>query len=570
MIKLFSNILRRNLLIAHHYPYLDKYASVRTMSKIIECVPNFSEGRNKAVIEAIGKSIEATPGCTLLNVEPGASTNRTVYTFLGAPDSVVEGALAASRVARRDIDMREQSGEHPRIGALDVCPFIPVRNATFEDCISCSKIFGQRLSEELGVPVYLYELSQELAYRKKLEDIRKGEYEQLPSKLGKEKWKPDFGSVEFVPEWGATVAGARKFLIAYNVNLLGTKEQAHRIALNIRESGRGPGEEGLFKEVRAIGWKLEEADLAQVSVNLGDWQVTNLHTVFEECKRQAAAMKLSVAGSELIGLIPLSAVLNAADFYIQQDDLFILEEEHKVRLVVDRVGLHSISPFEPNKRILEYMLTHEPAPLLSMSLREFIQSVGARSPLPGGGCVAALVSSLGAALGSMYGLLSYGQRKYEQLDPLMRECIPVLRTAYEQLMALVQEDSDAFESILKASRMKKDTQEESAKRGEAMQVATKRAIDCPLQVMKVASRCWEPMLKIAAVGNAQALSDLQVGAKALEFGLWGASRNVEANLPALKDEQFSLEAKQLSARLSKEGQEYSERIIKIVADRLSK
>ena len=538
-------------------------------SKIIECVPNFSEGRDQAVIDSIAKSIQDIHGCTLLHVDPGADTNRTVFTFVGSPNSVVEAALAASKVARTKIDMRKHSGEHPRLGALDVCPFIPVKNVSMEDCVSCSEIFGLRLSQELGVPVYLYEHSQPLEHRKQLADIRRGEYEGLSSKLQQEKWEPDFGPAAFVPEWGATVCGARKYLIAYNVNLLGTKEQAHRIALNIREAGRGPGDKGLFQKVRAIGWWLEDRNIAQISVNLGDWEVTNFHTVFEECKKQAKSLKLSVVGSELIGLVPLSALLAAAEFYIQQDDLFIMDERQKVQLVADRVGLNSLSMFEPNKRVIEYMLPVPPAPLLSMSVEAFVESVGARSPVPGGGCVAALMSSLGAALGFMYCQLSYGQRKYSEIDPIMRASLPVLGAASRQLSRLVQEDCDAFESILTAGRMERGSAEAAALREEALQAATRRAIESPLQVIRIASGCWEAMVQVARVGNPNALSDLQVGARALESGVWGACRNVEANLPALKDKLVCAEALELSVRSYKEGQEACELIQEIIASRLA-
>ena len=537
-------------------------------SKVIECVPNFSEGRDHQVIEAITKSIQSIPGCTLLHVDPGVDTNRTVYTFVGSPTSVIEAALAASKVARANIDMRKQSGEHPRIGALDVCPFIPVKNVTMEECVKYSKEFGLRLSTELEVPVYLYEQSQQREYRRELADIRKGEYEGLADKLVKPGWKPDFGPVSFVPEWGATVCGARKYLIAYNVNLLATKEQAHRIALNIRESGRSPNERGLFDKVRAIGWWLEDKKLAQISINLGDWEVTNFHTVFEECKRQARALKLSVMGSELIGLVPLSALLEAAEFYIRQDDLFIMDEGQKVQLVVDRVGLNSLSMFEPSKRIIEYMLIQPPAPLLAMSVREFIDAVRDRTPLPGGGCVAALTSSLGAALGFMYCQLSYGQRKYSDIDPIMRASLPVLNTACQQLMLLVQEDNDAYESILEASRTKRGTAGEQQLRAEAMQVATRRAIESPLQVMKVGSSCLESLIQVAAVGNPNALSDLQVGAKSLEIGIWGACRNVETNLSMLEDKDMCREVEQLSARLYKEAQTDCEKIQQIIEGRL--
>jgi glutamate formiminotransferase/formiminotetrahydrofolate cyclodeaminase len=317
------------------------------MRKLVECVPNFSEGRNKEIIEAIADAIRKTPGCTLLDVDPGKSTNRTVYTFVGSPEAVVEGALNSAKVARKLIDMRTQHGEHPRMGAMDVCPFVPVANVTMAECVECAREFGRRAAEEIGIPLYLYEEASDRDYRKKLPQIREGEYEGLAEKIKKPEWKPDFGPAEFVPEWGATVTGARFFLIAYNVNILGTKEQAHRIALNIREQGRGPEEPGLFREVKAIGWFVDEYNMSQVSINLTNYKVTAPHEAFEECINQAKALNIAVAGSELVGLIPLEAMLMAADYYIKKENLFILDEQQKVRLVVERLGLNSVSMFDP-------------------------------------------------------------------------------------------------------------------------------------------------------------------------------------------------------------------------------
>jgi glutamate formiminotransferase/formiminotetrahydrofolate cyclodeaminase len=256
------------------------------MRRLVECVPNFSEGRDRAVIDAIADAIRSTPVCTLLDVDPGASTNRTVYTLVGAPEAVVEGALAAARVARTRIDMRRQKGEHPRVGAMDVCPFVPVSGVTMDDCVACANAFGERAAAELAIPVYLYGHAAKADHRRTLQQIRAGEYEALPDRIGTPEWKPDHGKAEFVPTWGATCAGARDFLIAYNVNVLGTKEQAHRIALDVREQGRGPGQPGRLRAVRAIGWWVEEYGLAQVSINLEDYAATPPHVAFEACAEE--------------------------------------------------------------------------------------------------------------------------------------------------------------------------------------------------------------------------------------------------------------------------------------------
>uniref|UniRef100_A0A671YZ95 glutamate formimidoyltransferase n=1 Tax=Sparus aurata TaxID=8175 RepID=A0A671YZ95_SPAAU len=323
------------------------------MAQLVECVPNFSEGRNKEVIDAIAAAISGTAGCSLLDVDPGASTNRTVYTFVGSPEAVVEGALNAARQAFSLIDMSKHSGEHPRTGAMDVCPFIPVQNVSMDDCVNCANMFGEKLAEMLHVPVYLYGEAAQKETRRSLPSVRAGEYEALPEKLKSDDWAPDFGPAEFVPSWGATVTGARKFLIAYNVNLISTKEQAHRIALDVREQGRGKDQPGLLKKVQGMGWYLDEANLAQVSTNILDYELTPLHTVYQEICRNAEDLKLPVVGSQIVGLIPLRALLDSADFYINRDGLFIVEEEHKVRLVISKLGLDSLGAFNPKERIIE-------------------------------------------------------------------------------------------------------------------------------------------------------------------------------------------------------------------------
>ena len=297
-----------------------------TMQQIVECVPNFSEGRNAEVIEDIAAAIRDTDGCKLVDVDPGASTNRTVYTFVGDPESVIEGALNAARVARDRIDMSRHEGEHPRFGAMDVCPFVPVSNISMEECAGIAEEFGRRLGEALGVPVFLYEYAAKKDYRCKLPDVRQGEYEGLADRLKDPKWEPDYGPAEFVPEWGATATGARKFLIAYNVNIMGTSNQAHRIALNLREAGRGPDEPGRLKMVKGMGWFVDEYNMAQVTVNLNDYMVTPIHVLFEAVKVEAAKLKVAVTGSEIVGVVPLEAMLMAADYYIQKENLFIIEE----------------------------------------------------------------------------------------------------------------------------------------------------------------------------------------------------------------------------------------------------
>jgi glutamate formiminotransferase/formiminotetrahydrofolate cyclodeaminase len=509
------------------------------MRKLVECVPNFSEGRDRAVIDAIADAVRATSGCTLLDVDPGQSTNRTVYTFVGGAEAVVEGALAGARVARERIDMRKQTGEHPRVGAMDVCPFVPVAGVTMDDCVALANAFGQRAAAELGIPVYLYGHAARADHRRTLQQIRAGEYEGLADRIVKPAWKPDYGPSAFVASWGATCAGARDFLIAYNVNVLGTKEQAHRIALDIREQGRGPGRPGRLKAVRAIGWWVEEYGLAQVSINLEDYKTTPPHVAFEACVDEARALSLAVAGSELVGLIPLEAMLLAAEHYIAKENLFILDERQKIRLVVERLGLSSVQHFVPEKRIIEYMIPKDDdEPLAAMAVRSFVELLGSRAPAPGGGSASALVAALGAALGAMVGWTTYGKRKFEDKDAVMRRLIPPLDAAMKQLLPMIDRDTRAFDAYLAALSLPKDTPEEQTTRHRALQEGLKAAVAVPLEVMRIADRCWDAMAEMAEHGNPASRSDLEVGARSLEAGIWGASRNVAINLPGIEDEAF--------------------------------
>ncbi|XP_068222802.1 formimidoyltransferase-cyclodeaminase-like [Palaemon carinicauda] len=505
------------------------------MSKIIECVPNFSEGRNKEVIEAIADAVRNTHGVTLLDVDPGASTNRTVYTFVGDPIGVVEGALNAAKVAFKLIDMTKHKGEHPRMGALDVCPFIPVRGVTVEDCVEIAKTFGDRLAKEVGVPVFLYGAAATKDYRKTMPQIRAGEYEGMKEKLQKPEWAPDFGTRDFVPSWGATVTGVRKFLIAYNINLLSTKEQAHRIALNLREQGRGADQPGRLKCCQGIGWYLEEKNIAQISINLTDYDVTPIHIAYEEAKKDAEEMKLAVTGSEIVGLVPLASILQAAEYYMEKEGLFILDEDQKVHLAINRLGLTTISPFNPKERIIEYCLENSGDKKLSQgTVEQFIKGIAARTPAPGGGSVAATVAAMGAALGAMVGQLTYGKRQWEHLDSTMRRLIPPLHNTAMSLIPAIDADTDAFNNFMAAMKLPQKTEGEKAAREAAMAAATERTIQVPLSLMKnINQDTWETLVEMAAVGNINCKSDLQVGARCLEAGAWGAYYNVLINLDNL-------------------------------------
>jgi glutamate formiminotransferase / formiminotetrahydrofolate cyclodeaminase len=537
------------------------------MRKIVECVPNISEGRNQSIIDACADAVRKVKGVKLLDVDPGKSTNRTVFTFVGDPESVVEAAFRFSKTAYELIDMAVHKGEHPRMGAVDVCPFVPVANVTVEECVECAKKYGAKVGNELGVPVYLYEQASTNPARKMLKQIRSGEYEGIKDKIYKPEWKPDYGPQEFVPKSGATAAGVRFFLIAYNVNILGTKEQAHRIALNIREQGRNSDEPGRLKAIKAIGWFVEEYDMAQVSINLDNYKITPPHVAFEECVKDAKELNLAVAGSELVGLIPLEAMLMAADYYIQKENLFIIDEKQKIRLAIERMGLSSISQFIPEKRIIEYMLDEDKnEPLASMTVRDFTELVGARTSAPGGGSVSALAASLGAALGAMMGWMSYGSKKFEHLDSKMRRFIPPLHFAMKEMISMIDADTNAFNDYMVAMRLPKNSESEKKIRHEKMQEGLKKAVEVPMNVMRTADKCWEWMVQLAKYGNMSSSSDLEVGAKCIETGVWGAFKNVQINLPQIDDSSFK-------DNVMSEGHEIMERAVKylkIIEKTLSK
>ncbi|NLM18101.1 MAG: glutamate formimidoyltransferase [Candidatus Riflebacteria bacterium] len=537
-------------------------------NKIVECVPNFSEGRDDSIIQAIADAIRNVPGVTLLDVDPGKSTNRTVYSFVGSPEGVIEAALASAAKAYELIDMSVHEGEHPRMGAMDVCPFVPVSNVTMDECVEISKIFAKRASEELGLPMYLYEFSQDKEYRKKLPQIRKGEYEALPEKLKDPKWKPDFGPDKFNSRWGATVTGARNFLIAFNVNILGTYNQAHRIALNLREAGRGPNEPGRFKELKGLGWYVDEYNTAQCSFNLNNYHVTAIHEVFEATKEEAAKINVAAAGSEIVGLIPLEAMLMAADYYIEKENLFILDEDQKINLVIDRLGLNSITQFIPEERIIDYIVKEDPEePISGLSVKEFIKAVDARTSAPGGGSVSAAVAALGVALQNMVAKLTYGVRKFEQHDAVLRQNIPAIQKTVRALIPMIDADTAAFTGYMEALRLPKNTDEEKRIRHEAMQNGLKDAVMIPLKTMRIANSVWKEAEEIAKVGNMASASDVTVGARCIEAGIWGAWQNVLINLKNIEDKEFCSKIKAEADSIKDNAKVESDKLLAIIEQR---
>ncbi|MDA8426416.1 MAG: glutamate formimidoyltransferase, partial [Treponema sp.] len=467
-------------------------------TRIVECVPNFSEGRDRSVIDAIARAIASVSGVSLLDVDPGADTNRTVYTFVGAPEAVAGAALRAAVAASALIDMSKHAGAHPRMGALDVCPFVPVSGVSMEECVALARQLGEDLARELGVPVYLYENAATRPERRSLADIRAGEYEALGAKLARPEWAPDFGPAAFVPRWGATVVGAREFLIAYNVNLnTRDKKLANEVALSIREAGR-PAKDasgntlkdergqtikvpGLLKDVRAIGWYIDAYRCAQISVNLVNYKTTTLHTVFETAKAEAEKLGLLVTGSEVVGLLPLEPLVAAGRHFLRRMGKSEgASEAELVDTAVRSMGLDSVAPFDPAKKIVEYAC-RAPRPLVSMRVDAFVDEVASESPAPGGGSVAALAGSLGAALATMVCNLTVGKKGYENAWAALSETAVKGQSVKDALVRAVDEDTSAFSDLMEAMKLPKASEEQKAARERALQEGYKKAALVPLE-----------------------------------------------------------------------------------------
>jgi len=553
-----------------------------TKDAIVECVPNFSEGRDRAVIDAISRSIVGVSGVSLLDVDPGADTNRTVYTFVGNPEAVSEAAFRAAKTAFDLIDMSVHRGEHPRMGALDVCPFVPVSGVSMDDCVALSKVFGERLGRELGVPVYLYEKAATRPERKSLADIRSGEYEALAGKLGKNEWKPDFGPSTFVPSWGATATGAREFLIAYNVNLnTNDKKLANEIALTIREGGRVAKDAqgntlkdaqgnsvkvpGLLKEVRAIGWFIEAYKCAQISINLIDYKTTPLHVVYETAKAEAEKLGMYVIGSEIVGLLPLEPLVQAGRYFLKKMGKSEgVSEEELIRIAVRSLGLDSVAPFDPEKKIVEYAC-RKPATLVSMKVVDFIDEVASESPAPGGGSVAALAGSLGAALAAMVGNLTVGKKGYEAVWPEMSALAVQGQHIKDELMRAIDADTAAFNDLMEAMKLPKVSAEQKTARDTAMQAGYKKASLVPLETARICLEAIGICLAAAERGNANSASDAGVGALLARAGVEGAALNVLINLTAIGDANFVAETRKKALDLVAEAERLKSRTLEAVA-----
>ncbi|MBC7186244.1 MAG: glutamate formimidoyltransferase [Calditrichaeota bacterium] len=557
------------------------------MQQLVECVPNFSEGRNRAAIDAITREIADTEGVKLLDVDPGADTNRTVVTFVGTPAGVVEAAFKAIRKAAELIDMSKHRGAHPRIGATDVCPFVPLAGCTMADCVALARQLGARVGEELGIPVYLYEEAATRPERKNLADIRQGEYEGLPAKLKDPAWAPDFGPAVFNPKTGATVIGAREFLIAYNINL-NTRDRrlAQEIALNIRESGRLQRDPegnilrdehgnplrkpGKFQAVKAVGWYIPEYKQAQVSINLVNYKVTPPHVVFDEVCREAELLGLRVTGSELVGLIPLEALLMAGRYYLQKQGRSPgLPERDLVDIAVRSLGLNDICRFEPEKKIIEYQVGERRGPLVRMAVAEFVDELSTESPAPGGGSVAALAGALAAGLAAMVANLTVGKKGYEGVAGELQEVATRAQTLKDALLAAVDEDTRAFNRVMDAFALPKSTDEQKQARHAAIQEATRGATQVPLQVMKHAVQALELAAVVAEKGMATAASDTGVSALMARAAAEGAALNVRINLGSLEDQDFVATSKATAEQLVKVARNLAERVLSAVEGKLS-
>ena len=558
------------------------------MNQIIECVPNFSEGRNQEVINEISEAISNTKGVHLLNVDPGQATNRTVMTFVGDPDSVISAAFNAIKTASEKIDMSKHSGEHPRFGATDVCPLIPVSNITFDELIPYAEKLAKKVSEELNISIYLYEHAAREDKRRNLANVRSGEYEGLNKKINSKEWKPDFGS-SFNKKSGATAIGVRDFLIAYNINL-NTKSTrlANAIAFDVREKGRIKrkghpviGEivydkngnpdtiPGSLKHVKAIGWYIEEFGIAQISMNLTNITETPIHTVFEEVVKKANARGASVTGSELVGLIPLKSMIDAGKYFLKKQNRSIgIPEEDIIKIAIESLGLNQVKTFDPNKNIIEYYLdkiTNKNGKLIDLSSRSFSDEVSRETPAPGGGSVSSYVGALGTSLGGMVANLSCNTRGWENKVDIFSEKAYEINQLREKLLSLVDEDANSFNSIMEAYKLPKDSEENKKIRSKAIKDATLYAAQIPLNIMVESYNSYEIIEFLAKEGNQNSLSDSGVACLCVHTAIHGAYLNVRINL---KDATGGEDIMKKADKILKDSHSKKEKIMKLVEDKL--
>jgi glutamate formiminotransferase / formiminotetrahydrofolate cyclodeaminase len=556
------------------------------MNKLIECVPNFSEGVNLEIIKQITNEIETVTGVRLLDVDPGAATNRTVVTFVGEPEAVVEAAFRAIKKASELIDMRTHKGEHPRMGATDVCPFIPVSNVSMEECIACAKALGERVGKELNIPVYLYESAAQKEDRKNLATVRSGEYEGWADKIKDANWAPDFGPAIFNEKSGCTVIGARDFLVAYNVNLNTTSvRRANSVAFDLRENGRVIEENGkkvldengepkrqagLLKSVKAIGWFIQEYAIAQISMNLTNINDTPLHIAFDKACERATARGMRVTGSELVGLLPLKCMTDAGKYFLEKQKRSVgVSEQELIRIAINSMGLDEVGKFDPKKKIIEYVLQDEAqSPLINMKLNDFANETASESAAPGGGSISAYAGALGVSLGTMVANLSSHKKGWDDQWEIFSNWAAKGQALKDDLLKLVDEDTIAFNKIMDAFGLPKNSDEEKTLRSKAIQEATLFATEIPFKTMQKSMHCFEIIKAMAEIGNPNSVSDVGVGALCVRTAVYGAYLNVKINASGLKDktiaEKYINEATAMLADANKLEQE----ILKIVEGKI--
>jgi len=560
------------------------------MQQLIECVPNFSEGRNMDLIKQITDEVESVEGVRLLNVDPGKATNRTVVTFVGAPELVIEAAFRAIKKAGELIDMGKHKGEHPRMGATDVCPLIPISNISMEETAKWAQKLAERVGKELQLPIYLYEAAQANKSRSNLSVIRAGEYEGFFKKIKLPEWKPDFGPAEFDAKRGATVIGARDFLVAYNVNLNTTStRRANSIAFDVREAGRVKREgdpitgkivndkdgkpvfiPGSLKSVKAIGWYIEEYGVAQISMNLTNINITPVHIAFDEVCKKATERGIRVTGSELVGLIPLKAMLDAGRYFLKKQKRSIgVSEKELIKIAVKSMGLDELGPFKPEERIIEYMLRNKAdSKLVNMTLTDFADETASESPAPGGGSIAAYVGSLGAALATMVANLSSHKKGWDARWEEFSDWAEKGDRYKNELVALVDKDTAAFNKIMNAFALPKGTEEEKVLRIKAIQEATRFAIEIPFRVMETTYSSMEVIKAMAEIGNPNSVSDAGVGALCARSAVMGAFMNVRINAAGYDDKKYVNDIVEKGRAIEKKTIALEADILKIVNEKI--
>ena len=560
------------------------------MRQIIECVPNFSEGRDLSIIKQITDTIESVKGVRILNIDPGFATNRTVVTFVGEPAQVVEAAFRSIQRASELIDMRFHKGEHPRFGATDVCPLVPVSDITMEETAGYAHTLAKRVGNELNIPVYCYEFAALDEKRRSLANCRAGEYEGLAQKLKSAEWLPDYGPAIFNERSGAIAIGARNFLIAYNINLNTTSVRlANSIAFDVREAGRisregdpitgkilkdASGEPvripGTLKKVRAIGWYIKEYGIAQISMNLIDITATSVHQAFDEVCERARDRGIRVTGSELIGVIPLQAMLDAGKYFLRRQHRSCgIPDREIIKIAVKSLGLDELSPFEPNKRIIEYLLEADDNQLEMMSLTDFAHETASDSPAPGGGSVAAYVGALGASLGTMVANLTAHKRGWDHRWEEFSNWAEKGKVIYEELLKLVDRDTKAFNQIMDSFQLPKNTPEQIVARKQAIQSATRKAIDVPFRVMQISYQSMEMIEAMAETGNPNSITDAGVGALCATTAVSSAYLNVLVNAAGVDDKEAIRQILQEAEKLEFQANDRCKKIQNIVRLKLN-